>query len=296
MSQLTRALTCLAMAAAVSTPALADENLLGYVKGSETLPADTWEGYQIFTQRDDKGVGKYTAIDSTTELEYGVTDKFTVSGAVKAMTLETSGLLIEGYLPEEKDSGWELTGFEVAMKYNFLSPALDDFGLSGYWSFDYSSIDKHSGQDKTTISLESLLIGQKYFLEGQLVWAGNLGFEGTYAKREPIDDLPAGFEWPTDPEMELELLAGTGLTYRFAPGWFIGAEVMYETEFETEVGQERWSVFAGPTLHYASAKWWATLTWFEQLKGGGEMVQEDDDLHLIEKTETEVRLKLGYNF
>jgi hypothetical protein len=88
------------------------------------------------------------------------------------------------------------------------------------------------------------------------------------------------------------------LSYRVAPRWFVGAEIVYDTEFETEVGQERWSVQAGPSVHYAQQKWWATLTWLPQLRGGGEMYegQTETDLHLIEKTETEVRLKVGFNF
>jgi hypothetical protein len=91
---------------------------------------------------------------------------------------------------------------------------------------------------------------------------------------------------------------GVGLAYRFAPRWFVGVETYYETEFETDVGQERWSWHAGPTLHYGDKAWWATLTWMPQLRGGGETYPEqtDTDLHLIEKTEQEIRLKLGYNF
>jgi hypothetical protein len=186
---------------------------------------------------------------------------------------------------------------EASAKYNFLSPALDDFGLSGYWELEYNTIDAHSGQDKDTVSLSSILIGQKYFLEGQLIWAGNLGLEATYAKRHEIAGLPEDFEWSTDAETELELGAGTGLSYRFAPNWFVGAEVLYETEYETDVGQERYSIFAGPTLHYGGAAWWASFTWLPQLTGGGEGFDgQDTDLHLIEKTEQEVRLKLGYNF
>lgn len=108
--------------------------------------------------------------------------------------------------------------------------------------------------------------------------------------------------------MEIEWKLGTALSYRFMPNWFIGAEAVYETEFETEVGQERWTVFAGPTLHYGGAKWWGTLTWFQQVKGGGEtydnqvlgpanaVPQSDTDLHLVEKTEQEIRLKVGLNF
>lgn len=295
MSKL-RNISVLGALLACSAPALADENLFGNVKGAETLPEGSWEAYQIFTDRSDKGVGSYRALDSTTELEYGVSDKLTIGGGIKALSVETKGLLVDGYIPGDYKRDLSLAGFEASAKYNFLSPALHDFGLSGYWAFDYMGIDPHSGRDKDTLSLESSLLAQKYFLEGEMVWVGNLTMEGTYAKRGEIGNLPADFEWPTDPEMEIEFKLGTGLSYRFAPNWFVGAEIQYETEFETEVGQERWSVFAGPNLHYATAKWWATLSWFPQLEGGGEVIQEGDDLHLIEKTEGEARLKLGYNF
>lgn len=121
--------------------------------------------------------------------------------------------------------------------------------------------------------------------------------ETTYADRKPIADLPACFDWPTDPEMEIELKSGLGAAYRIAPRWFVGAETIYETEFETEVGQERWSWFAGPSLHYGDQAWWATLTYLDQIKGGGETFDgQPDDLHLFEKTEREIRFKLGYNF
>lgn len=279
-----------------SVPAMADENLFGNVKGAETLPEGAWEAYQIVTQRSDKGVGRYSAYDSVTEIEYGVSNKFTLGGGIKMLSVDTKGLLVDGYIPGDYKRDLSLAGFEASAKYNFLSPALDDFGLSGYWEFDYMSIDPHSGRDKDTLSLESSLIAQKYLLEGELILVGNLTMEGTYAKRGEISDLPADFEWPTDPEMELEFKLGSGVSYRFAPNWFVGAEIQYETEFETEVGQERWSVFAGPNLHYASAKWWATLSYFPQLEGGGEMIIEGDDLHLIEKTKAETRLKVGYNF
>ena len=137
----------------------------------------------------------------------------------------------------------------------------------------------------------------RYFLEGQLIWMANTGIESTYADRFPIANLPPGFEWPTKPEMEIELNFGTGASYRFAPGWFIGAEVLYQTEFETEVGQERWSWFTGPSLHYAGSRFWATFTWITQVAGGGETYPgQPSGLHLIEKTEDEFRFKLGIEF
>ncbi|MEA2558893.1 MAG: hypothetical protein QOH06_397 [Acidobacteriota bacterium] len=275
----------------------ADENLLGYVAGAEVIPQGGWEFYNISTMRNDKDAGSYRAFDNEIELEYGVSNRFNVFGGIELLSVDTSDLSIDGYLPGNEDVGPDLSGVELGAKLNLLRPAADSFGLSLRFGLDYSWLDRHSGEDKDTASFEIDLIGQKYFLDGLLVWVGNLGLESTYADRAPIDDLPEGFDWPTDPEMEIEIKTGMGLSYRFVPNWFVGSETIYETEFETEVGQERWSVFAGPSLHYGSAKWWATLTWFPQIKGGGEVyIDQASDLHLIEKTKDEVRLKIGVNF
>lgn len=286
-----------------ASAANADENIFGYVKGAEVLPKDGLEFDQSLTYRDDKKVGTYHAWDSKSELEYGVTDRFNAGAYVRAQGINTKGVVVDAYIPGDEKYGLKASGVGAEFKYMFLSPAKDDFGLTGYLDVSYNWLDKHSGLDKDSYSAELQLIAQKYFMEGQLVWAGNVGLETTYAKRAALSasrtaSLPAGFDWPTDNEMEAELLAGTGLSYRFAPNWSLGAETLYESEYETEVGQERWSVFAGPTLHYGSEKFWATLTWFHQLKGGGNpnSAQLDDNLQLIERTKDEIRLKFGIEF
>lgn len=295
---LTAAALALTAAPALVTPAQADENLLGYTQGAETLPKGALEVYQWLTLRSSKGQGHYEGWDAKTEVEYGLSNRFSVSGAIKGTDITNRGLIVDGYLPREKHTGPKLSGLEMGGKYNFLAPALDDFGLAAAFDLSYSWVDPHSGEDKKTYQAELTFIGQKYFMEGRLIWVGNAALESTYADRAPIPGLDPAIDWPTDPEMEIELTFGTGLSYRFADNWFLGAEVQYQTEFETEIGQERWSVFAGPSLHYGSAKWWATVTWFPQISGGGEMypTQTDTNLHLIEKTKNEFRLKLGFNF
>jgi opacity protein-like surface antigen len=303
-----------ALAALPAPFACADENLFGYVKGSETLPEGASEAYFWLTHRFDKGQGEYSAYDTQLEYEYGVTSRFTASAALLGQSIDTSGLVIDAYLPGAESYGLKASGIELKGKYNFLSAAMDPVGLSAEFELVHSWLDPHSGQDKDTTSFDVDFQLQKFFLDDQLIAVANAGLEGTYAKRSPLDaatqasadlamqgltgDPGATFEWPVEPEMEIEFTLGAGLSYRFAPNWNIAVETQYQTEFETEVGQERWSWFAGPTLHYGSEKWWATLTWFEQLAGGREQYinQADDNLHLIEKTEHEVRLKLGYNF
>lgn len=293
-----RKILALAATLTLSLPAMADENLLGYVRGAETLPKGAGEVYQWFTERSDKGAGHYRALDTKTEIEYGVSDRFQVSAELNGLAINTRGLTIDGYLPGDKKSGLRPRSVELGMKYNFLSPAKDDIGLSGIASVEYGVLDPHSGQKKSEIEVEIEMQVQKYFLEGQLVWIGNLGGRAAREKRKPIANLPEGYDWPLTPEMELQTRIGTGLSYRFAPGWYVGGELLREAEYETEVGLERWSLFGGPSIHYAGKKWWATVTAFRQIRGGGEQYegQTDTRLHLIEKTKNELRVKLGYNF
>ncbi|WP_206069741.1 DUF6662 family protein [Novosphingobium olei] len=286
-----------ACALLLPTAAHADENLFGYNTGAETLPKGSGEIYVFNTLRTDKGQGSYNALDTEIEGEYGVTDRITLSAAASFLTIDTHGLLIDGYLPAAIDKGPRFSGVEVKAKFNVLSPALDNFGLAVITSAEVKKLDPHSGQDKTEYEGKVVLAAQKYFRQGQIVWVANLGLKAGHETRKAIANLPDGFDWPTTPEMEIELTAGTGLTYRVAPNWFVGAETQYTSEYETEVGQERWSVFAGPTIHYGGQKFWATATWFPQLKGGGERYPgQTGNLHLIEKTKTEFRLKLGMNF
>lgn len=287
-----------AVALCLSLPAAADENLFGYLKGAETLPKGAGELYQFATLRTDKGVGHYRAVDFRTEGGYGITNSLTGSAALKAMSLDTGGILINAYLPGNNKFGLKPTGIEAALKYNFLSPAKDDIGLSMTTELNYDWVDAHSGQDKRKIEFELGLQLQKLFAEGQISWVSNAALETTHAKRAALDNLPEDFEWPTHPEMEIGLKLGTGVMVRFAPNWSAGAEALVQSEYETEVGQERWSLFAGPTLHYGDKKWWATLTVMPQIRGGGERYdgQTQTRYHLIEKTRREVRFKLGYNF
>ena len=283
---------------ALSQSAYSDEGLFGYVKGAEPLPKGAWDAEQWFTWRGGKEQGSYNALDTKTEIEYGITDRFSTSVEMYGLGINTSGLQLDAYLPPDgKKYPWRPAGVEAAVKYNYLTPALDDFGLAQYTSLGYFWYDVNSGYRKDVYSFETMLIAQKYYMDGQLVVAGNPGIEAASATRMPIQNLPADFEWPLTPEMEIAITASAGITYRIFSNWFVGAELFYQTEHETVVGQERWSLQGGPTIHYASKDWWATLTWLPQLVGGGiPYPGQTYNLQLIEKTQQEIRFKIGINF
>ncbi|MDB6137912.1 MAG: Conserved hypothetical secreted protein, partial [Verrucomicrobiaceae bacterium] len=60
------------------------------------------------------------------------------------------------------------------------------------------------------------------------------------------------------------------------------------------INHEHTVVYAGPSLHYASEKWWATLQWGYQIWGEG--VDEPHGHTFAEETWDEIRLKVGFNF
>lgn len=310
-------LACLCTAA-IASSIQADESLLNFTRTAEPMPKGAMDLVQYIEYHGDKGAGSYRGIYSKTELEYGVTNKFNISGYIHGQSVKTEGIVVDGYIPGDHSGEFELSGFEVSAKYNFLSTAGDDFGLTQYLSYRHLYKDPHSGQDKTVDTFEVKLLAQKYFLDGQLIWLGNIGLETTRAQRSALtssqwDNLNSkGFyetdteatansgsvyEWPTHPEMEIGIMASTGLSYRFTDGWFIGAEYVYENESETEVGIERYSHYAGPSLHYAEQQWWMTLGYLREFSGGGEAFDEQDDasLHLIERTKNKFYFKLGIN-
>ena len=122
------------LATLFSFPVAADENLLGYVSGAETLPKGASEVYLFATHRWDKDQGRYSANDVTLEYEYGLTHRLTGSVELKGQSIDTNGLVIDGYLPGANRYGIKPSGVEGKLKYNFLSAAKDPVGLSGTFS------------------------------------------------------------------------------------------------------------------------------------------------------------------
>lgn len=312
------------------------------VTSAETRPEGSGKLQQSFDRRADKGRGEYTAWNMSTSVEYGLAHNFTLGGAIRTQSIETSGLVVPGYLPGDESYTLKFAGLDISGKHKFLNTAEDVIGLAAYWKGSYDALDKHSGKEKTVYALETGVAVQKYFMEGQLTWRANAAVKAVHATRAEVatafdgDDqawadvnvggaarrlyFPGGeparcnedggddgffstdpdtrecFEWPNFAEMEIELKFATGISYRFMNNWYLSLEALYEQEHETEVNRERFSLFAGPGLHFEGQRWSASVGWLKQINGGGEKIDPTDDLHFIEKTDNELRLKVAYNF
>lgn len=271
-------------------PALAhaDENYFGYTYGSETLPAGANEVYLWLTQRTDKGEGQYRATDVQVEYERGITDNFQMSFYLTGRAHDYSGGAIEDEEgtgePPRLDRSLDFDGAKLEMKWSLKNPERDGYGLALYLEPEYSSLSRNSGSREKEVGIETKLILQKNFLDGQVVTAYNLTVEPEWEREDG--------KW----EEELYVENSAGVSYRFAPKWFAGLETRLDMAFPEYGSREFWAWYVGPALHYGGQKYWATLTWLPQIKGGPIDEDRSDSLHLDHRERNEVRLKLGMNF
>ena len=274
------AFTALIGLTALAPSTHADENYFGYTYGSETLPKGHSEVYQWVTSRTGKADGTYRALDLQTEIEHGFTDRLQGSLYLNAIQHDISQ--VSNFSDRDQ---FRFNGFQAALKYSLKSPYKDGYGLAVYLEPGYKRYSAKSGDREDIFFLEPKLIVQKNFLDGTLIWAANLS--GEFEREHNLEEQ----KW----ESELELQFSTGLSYRFAPHWFAGVEALATSAFERmhldELGE--YGIFAGPNLHYAAKKWWATLTVLPQLSGWPE-TKGNRDLEHFEKLQ--VRLKVGINF
>ena len=281
---------------AMNKNARADESPFGYLYTTDTLPKGHWEYEQWNTLRIGKAEGSYSAFDLRNEMEYGFTDRFSASLYVNSSYLYTNNVPN----PDESDenlvnqNNFDINGLSVELKYRVLSPYKNFIGLMLYAEPEISLRSPLSGDDIAERSIELKLILQKNFLDDRLVLASNIMFEPEWERAEG------------EREKELKNEYSFGASYRFAPAWSAGLEVLNRRTYEDQnlAKQTSSAFFLGPTLHYANKSWWTSLTVLPQIGGVPRNLGEDANGQTItdpsrtlgEYEKTEVRLRFGFNF
>lgn len=276
----------LLMAAALAAtggarPARAEEQFFMFARGAETLPRHRAELYQFTTFRTGKREGSYYGIDSDTEIEFGVTNKLQASIAIVNYYFRIRDV---EELPDT--DAYRFGGVEVSAKYRLWSPFKDPLGVAVRLEAGYLLKDEVAGLSQHERYLAPELDLQKNFRDDTVIWEMNFGPEWAWGK-QPAEQYPR----------ELSIQGATGVTYRFAPNWFAGAEVRARSEWPLSDLDlfEHVAVYAGPSLHYGGRRWWATLSWLYQVYGTG-VDEPHDGQTFAEETAHLVRLKLGFNF
>ena len=264
----------------------ADENPFGYSYTTDVLPKGKWELEQWVTGRVGKESGSFAGTDFRTEIETGLTDRLQA-----ALYLNYNYFYIRNAKGSSESlhnrNRFGVSGTSVEFKYQVLSPYKDAFGLAFYLEPGYGTIESANGGRHQEIELEGKIILEKHWREDTVIGVFNYTLEPEWAKGAG----DSGFN------VALKMEWSGGVSYRIAPRWFAGVETHVQTQFAgADLDKAQFVVvYAGPAVHYASERWWATLSVQPQLWGWPDQ-QGTGGLHLDDHERLEVRLKLGFNF
>mgnify|MGYP003385497290 CR=1 FL=1 len=274
----------------------AGENQWLYAKGTDTRPEGSFEFKFSDIMKVGKGSGDYTSHDFRPEIEYGITDKLSISAELVFFDHNYSVNDIENEPVSDTQGGigsrynkTTFAGYEVALKYNILSPYKDFIGLSAGVAFEHRDNYRLDGAEIDQDSITTTLYFQKDFLDDTLIFVVNPKAE--FERRKSGGVL--------EEEISLELMAA--VSYRFMPKWTAGLEYRSQSDYLSvqeraeagtadfdehgfERGRQRSSFdltdmrlgtrfqsgqYLGPTIHYAEKRWWATAGVLWQFQGGG---------------------------
>jgi hypothetical protein len=222
----------------------ADEQLFGFVRGAETLPAQRSEIYQFVTLHKGKSEGTYVSTDFETEYEYGFTDRFQASLSLEQHYFYNQGVDGERDALGDKNN-YRFGGVEGSAKYRILSPFKDPLGLAVRLEAGYLINDEVDGPRQHDRYLKPEIDLQKDFLDDRLICNADFGAEWAWGK-QPAEQYPR----------ELAPEGAAGIAYRFARNWFAGVEIHTRWEyplFDFDNLEHR-VFYSGPSIHLLPAE------------------------------------------
>jgi hypothetical protein len=263
---------CLCCSVLATLCASATERLFTYSYEPETMPKGGMEYEQWVTLRSGRnaavGQENYNRWDLREELEYGVTDNYTL-----ALYLNQTAESYRDPVSGDDVSDFSFEGVSLENKFLVLNPATHAVGLALYLEPTFAG-------DKAELE-EKIILGQRY---GDWKWAVNI----THAT-----------EWEDNfHETEGELEFSLGIARQLGPRWSVGLEARNHNEIPKYSKWENTAVYVGPVVTYRQEKWWAALTVMPQVYGANFDGNPDGNVHLdLEGHERwNIRLILGFGF
>jgi hypothetical protein len=260
-----------ALAAGLSLiQANADERRFTYTYEPETLPQGAAEFEQWFTLRTgrtkegDVKQGNYNKWEFREELEYGVTDNYSISLYLNTAHESYQDFNVD---PAEDFSKFKFDGISLENRLLVLNPANHAVGLGLYLE------PRYSGEEAEVE--EKIILGQRH---GNWKWALNL----THAT-EWADNLHS-----TEGEFEVSL----GLARDLGKNWSLGLELRDHNELPDYSKWENTALFLGPVVSYRQEKWWAALTIMPQIYGANFGENPDANTHLELEGHERVNIRL----
>jgi hypothetical protein len=256
--------------------ARADERRFTYTYEPETLPQGAMEFEQWITLRTQRTSGgqvqqqNYNLWELREELEYGVTDNYSVSLYLNANSESYRDVSQQ---PAQDVSHFDFKGVSIENRYMALNPAEHAVGLTFYLEPRYSG-------DEAEIE-EKIILGQRH---GEWKWAFNLSHA-----TEWTDNLHT---------IEGEVEASVGVARDVGKNWSLGLEVRDHNELPDYRIWENTAVFVGPVVSYRQEKWWAAFAVLPQVYGTNFNGDPDNDpnLELEAHEKVNIRLLIGLSF
>lgn len=258
------------------TAARADERRFTYTYEPEVLPAGAMEFEQwvtLRTQRTSGGEvqqGNFNLWEIREELEYGVTDNYSVS-----LYLNTAAESFRDYSqsPAVDTSAFQFKGISIENRYMVLNPADHAVGLTLYLEPSFSGEEAELEQ--------KIILGQRF---GDWKWAFNL-----VHATEWTDNLHS-----TEGELEFDFGIARDLNHH----WSVGLELRDHNELPDYSEWENTALFLGPVVSYRQEQWWAALSVMPQIYGANFSGNPDDvaNLELEGHERVNIRLLIGISF
>ena len=241
----TRTLLATILAACAVINANADERRFTYSYEPEVLPKGALEFEQwvsLRSQRTSAGsVGRenFNRWDIREELEYGVTDRYTVGLYLNARNDSYKNAKVD---PRTEVNSFDFKGFSIENRYMVLNPADNPIGLTLYGEGTFAGDEAELEQ--------KIIIGQRH---GDWKWTVNFIHET---------------EWEHHfDEMKGEVELAMGITRDLNPNWSVGLEVRDHNELPEYETWDNTAIYAGPVVSFRQEKWWATLSFMPQVYG-----------------------------
>jgi hypothetical protein len=259
----------------------ATERLFTYTYEPETMPQGATEFENWVTLRtirnDEVGQEHYTRWDLRQELEYGVTDNYTLS-----MYLNEKSEYFRDPATHEKTSEFQFDGVSLENKWMALNPAEHPIGLSLY-------LEPRIANGEWELE-EKIILGQRFGKNQEWKWAFNATHATEWVDSEDPDE---GIE--TEGELEFTF----GLTREINKNWHLGFEFRNHNEIPEYEEWEHTAFFVGPVVTYQTDKWWVTVTAMGQVYGKNYLDPDPDgesNFVLDEHEYLNVRCIIGIDF
>jgi hypothetical protein len=250
--------------------ARADERSFSFVYEPVVLPKGAVEFEQWLSGRIGRDGGDYARWDLREEFEFGLTDRLTTA---LYLNFKDEFFSPDDEAEEGKDT-FSFTGISSEWKYSILSPHTHPVGIVAYLEATSDGAHEHELEEKLIFGT----VGD--------VW--NSAFNVTLEQEWERED--------GETEKESALQFSAGLSRKLSQAWSAGLEALHTRVYlDHSLNEEEYSAtFAGPNVHYATAKWWATLTVMPQIYGDGD--EADGNLQLSHSERIQTRLIAGVNF